>query len=32
MRAWAEGVAPDAAERVRALVRLALYGVVARPS
>jgi AcrR family transcriptional regulator len=30
MRAWAEGVAPDAAERVRALVRLALYGVVAR--
>jgi AcrR family transcriptional regulator len=32
MRAWAEGTAPDAAERVRSLVRLALYGVVARPS
>lgn len=31
MRAWAEGKAPDAPGRVRALIRLALFGVVARP-
>lgn len=31
MRAWAEGKAPDAPGRVRALIRLALYGVVAHP-
>ena len=31
MRAWAEGAAPDAPGRVRALTRLALFGVVARP-
>lgn len=30
MRAWAEGLTDDPARRVRALVRLALYGVVAR--
>lgn len=32
MRAWAEGRADDPTERVRTLVRLALYGVVAQPS
>ena len=28
MRAWADGLTDDPVERVRALVRLSLYGVV----
>jgi len=32
MRAWAAGLTDDPVERVRALVRLSLYGVVAEPA
>ena len=32
MRAWAEGLTDDPVERVRVLVRLSLYGVVAEPA
>jgi AcrR family transcriptional regulator len=32
MRAWAEGLTDDPVERVRALIRLSLYGVAAEPA